>query len=356
MEGFARSVPPELLREVLAAYPGVDADHAQARAMVGGLLHRSFVVTTPGAEFVAQRVSPIFSPAIHDNIRAVARHLAARGCTTVTLCETASGALFVDLPDGGRWRLMERLPGAIFETCAGAAQARSAAAQVAAFHAALADFDAPLAPMGIPYHDTPRYLADLADAIARHPDHPRNADVAALAKRVFDAMARCRPDADLPRRVVHGDLKFSNVMFAGTAGADRERATALIDLDTLCRLPIYYDLGDAWRSWTNRCAEDVPEAELDLAVFAATAEGYLANTGLRLAPAERASLEHAFERLTLEVCARFATDTLEEHYFAWEPDRFSSAAEHNWARARGQWSLYQQARDTETERLRVLRD
>lgn len=356
MQGSARSVPPELIRDVLAAYPGVDADHAQARAMVGGLLHQSFVVTTPGGEFVAQRVSPIFAPAIHDNIRAVARHLAARGCTTVTLCETADGALFVDLPGGGRWRLMERLPGAIFETCAGPAQARSAAGQVAAFHAALADFDAPLAPMGIPYHDTPRYLADLADAVARHPDHPRQADVAALATRVFDAMAACRPEADLPRRVVHGDLKFSNVMFAGTSGPDRDRATALIDLDTLCRLPIYYDLGDAWRSWSNRCAEDVPEAELDPAVFAATAEGYLSHPGLRLEPAERASLEHAFERLTLEVCARFATDTLEERYFAWEPDRFPSAAEHNWARARGQWNLYRQARDTESERLRVLRD
>ena len=355
MEGAARSVPSELLDQVLAAYPRLDPKRAEARALSSGLLHESFEVTTPVGRFVAQRVSPIFSPAIHDNIRAVSRHLAARGCATVTLCETASGALYVDLPGGARWRLLERLPGATFETCSGAGQARSAGAQVAAFHAALSDFAAPLAPMGIPYHDTPRYLADLAEAVARRRDHPRNADVASLADRVFAAMHALRPAADLPRRVVHGDLKFSNVMFAGDSGRDRERATALIDLDTLCRLPIYYDLGDAWRSWTNRRAEDVPEAEFDLAIFAATADGYLSHPELRLDEAERRSLDHAFELLTLEVCARFAADALNESYFAWDPTRFPSASEHNWSRARGQWSLYQQARATRTERLDLLR-
>jgi Ser/Thr protein kinase RdoA (MazF antagonist) len=355
MEGAARSVPSELFDHVLAAYPRLDAKRAEARALGNGLLHESFAVTSPAGEFVAQRVSPIFSPAIHDNIRAVARHLAARGCATVTLCETASGALYVDLPGGARWRLLERLPGATFETCSGAAQARSAGAQVAAFHAALSDFAAPLAPMGIPYHDTPRYLADLAEAVARRHEHPRHADVAALADRVFAAMEELRPPAHLPHRVVHGDLKFSNVMFAGASGRDRDRATALIDLDTLCRLPVYYDIGDAWRSWTNRRAEDVPEAEFDLEIFAATADGYLAHPGLRLDDAERRSLDHAFELLTLEVCARFTTDVLNECYFAWDPTRFPSAAEHNWSRARGQWSLYQQALATKTERLELLR-
>ncbi len=355
MGGVARSVPPELFERVLAAYPRLDSTRIEAHAMGSGLLHESFAVTTPSGEFVAQRVSPIFSAAIHDNIRAVGRHLVERGCKTVTLCETASGALYVDLPGGARWRLMERLPGATFETCSGAAQARSAGAQVAAFHAALADFQAPLAPMGIPYHETPRYLADLADAIARHADHPRRADVAALADRLFAAMSQLRPAADLPRRVVHGDLKFSNVMFAGESVRDRDRATALIDLDTLCRLPVYYDMGDAWRSWSNRRAEDVPEAELDLEIFTAAADGYLSHPELQLDVTERRSLDHAFELLTLEVCARFATDALNECYFAWDPDRFSTASEHNWARARGQWSLFEQARATRTERLRGLR-
>lgn len=353
MEGDSCSVPPAL-RAALAAYPGFDADALDVRPLGTGLLHASFAVTTPRGEYVAQRVSPVFAPAIHDNIRAVTQHLAERGCPTLTLCETAAGRLYVDVADGERWRLMERLSGETFETCSGVVQAHGAGAVVGAFHSALADFRAPLAPMGIAFHDTRRYLDALRDALRTHGDHPRAPDVSALAGRIFDAITARRPAHGLPLRVVHGDLKFSNVLFAGATGEERERAVALIDLDTVCRLPIYFDVGDAWRSWSNRRPEDDPEAELDVDVFVAAAEGWRSRLSLPLEETERASLEQALENVTLELCARFATDVLREEYFAWDPVRFPSSSEHNWSRARGQWRLYEQAVETARERLRVL--
>ncbi|MCH2184258.1 hypothetical protein MK280_00135, partial [Myxococcota bacterium] len=131
---------------------------------------------------------------------------------------------------------------------------------------------------------------------------------------------------------------------------------ALIDLDTVARRPLYFDLGDAWRSWCNRRTEDAQEAQLDVSIYAAAAEGYRAALGFTLSADEWRSLEVAFEWVTLELCARYATDTLEENYFAWDAEQYASAAEHNWARANGQWNLYQQALDTATVRLESLRD
>ena len=249
------------MREALAAFAGLDG--ARVEALGGGLLNESYAVSSASGEYIAQRVNPIFAPGVHDNIRAVTEHLASRGESTFRLCETRAGALFVDVPEAGRWRLMERLPGVTFDTCSTPAQARSAGRRVAAFHSALVDFDAPLAPLGFPFHDTPLHLADLRDAIERHADHARAADVRRLAVDVFAAAESCRPPLDLPLRVVHGDLKFSNVLFAGPRPPGSDDAQALIDLDTVCRLPIYLDLGDALRSWCNRRVEDDPEAELD---------------------------------------------------------------------------------------------
>ena len=146
--------------------------------------------------------------------------------------------------------------------------------------------------------------------------------------------------------MIHGDLKFSNVLFVPSASSPPPGdAHALIDLDTVLRRPIYHDLGDAWRSWCNRRPEDDPEAELDLEVLEAAAGGYLAALAFDLGADERSSLERALESLALELAARFLTDALEERWFGFDADRYARSGLHQLDRARGQLSLYVQARD-----------
>ena len=55
-----------------------------------------------------------------------------------------------------------------------------------------------------------------------------------------------------------------------------------------------------------------------------------------------------------ELCARFAADAILEAYFGWDAQRFPGRGEHNLARARGQWALYQAVRDTRDQRRRIL--
>jgi Ser/Thr protein kinase RdoA (MazF antagonist) len=340
-----------VLERALAAF---DLAAPRAEPIPVGLIHSSFAVHDGAAAYVLQRVSPIFSPGIHENIRAVTEQLHRRGVATLRLVPTRTGALFVDLGDDGRWRLLTRVQGVGFDVCESPAQARSAGALVARFHGALVDLAHDFRPLGIPFHDTPAHLAALEAALAARRDHPLARDVAALAAEILPAARDDAGLAGLPLRVAHGDLKFNNVLFAGPAGAERERAVSLIDLDTVSRMPLWVELGDAWRSWCNRRGEDSAEAELDLERFRAAAEGWLSGVGFPLAPGERESLALGLERIALELAARFAADALEERYFAWDAARFASRGEHNLLRARGQLSLFRQARETRAERLRVL--
>jgi Ser/Thr protein kinase RdoA (MazF antagonist) len=346
------STPPPELVEALAAYPALEAP--RVTPLEGGLLHASYAVKANGREYIAQRVNPVFSPRIHDNIRLVTRHLEAKGIETLRLIETRAGDLFVDLEAGGRWRLLSRLPGVTFELCGSAEQARSASEVIAVFHAALLDLEEPLHPLGFVFHDTPLHLRELRRAIGQHPDHALLGEVKRIAAEVERVVASWDDLGSMPRRVVHGDLKISNVLYEGAEPPECTRARALIDLDTVCRLPLYVELGDAWRSWCNLRGEDAVEAELDMALFRAAVEGYLSSSTVVQSKSELLSLAEGIERVSLELCARFATDVLCESHFGFDCERFATAGEHNLLRALGQLSLSQQARETRAEQLRFV--
>jgi Ser/Thr protein kinase RdoA (MazF antagonist) len=267
---------------------------------------------------------------------------------------TRDGSTHADLGAGGRWRVVTRLPGTGFDVCQAPELAHSAGLLVGAFHAALVDFDEPLHPLGFVFHDTPSHLADLERSLATGSAHRLYAEVAALARRVLSAARALPVSPPLPSRVIHGDLKFNNVLFLADTAGGAWRAHALIDLDTLSRMPLWVELGDALRSWCNRRGEDSEQAELDLGYFRAAIEGYLARMSAHVGSDELASLTEAIERMALELAARFATDALEERYFGWNRERFPASGEHNLLRARGQLSLAEQARATREEQLRFL--
>jgi len=76
--------------------------------------------------------------------------------------------------------------------------------------------------------------------------------------------------------------------------------------------------------------------------------------GRPLSETERRSLSTAPERLTLELCTRYVTDSLEECYFGWDDTHFATRGEHNLVRARGQWHLFRAACGTREAREQIL--
>src|SRR5262249_59512082 len=160
-------------------------------------------------------------------------------------------------------------------------------------------------------HDTPAHLAKLAAAVeARGAGHRLGREVAELARAVQAGAAALPPLPALPARVCHGDLKFSNILFADHEPPASQRAVCLIDLDTVGPLSLAYELGDAWRSWCNRAGEDLTEARFDLDIMRASVDGYREGLDRPLDADTRRGLLLGVEWVSLELAARFAADAL----------------------------------------------
>lgn len=319
----------------------------------GGLINDTFAVDSDAGAFVLQRVHPVFTPQVHDNIAAVTARLVERGIATPVLRATAAGGLWSEQPDGV-WRLMTRMPGVAFAAVRSPGQARAAAALLARFHGALVDLPHRFVGMRVGVHDTAAHLRGLEEAVAEHGGHRLHAEVAALAAEIVAGAAALPAPDGLPERVVHGDPKFNNVLFEGEGPRACERPVCLVDLDTAGPGLLHLELGDMWRSWCNLRGEDERRAAFELGIFEASLSGY---ASARTAPtdAEREALVHGLEWITLELAARFAADALRERYFGWDESRFPARGEHNLVRAQGQWSLHAEVLATRAQRLAAIR-
>ncbi|MCB9673674.1 MAG: phosphotransferase [Alphaproteobacteria bacterium] len=306
--------------------------------MDAGLINQTHGVAVRGRLVgVLQRLNThIFRAEVHHDIDAVTRHLAAKGLPTTRLVPTQAGGLWHTDADGGVWRVLLPIGDRTVHKIADVSDAREAGALVARFHAATADLDHAFRFTRPGAHDTDKHMADLRMALMMHRGHRLYDAVARLSDGILDGWDAWEGPSDLPERIIHGDLKISNVRFTGG------EATALIDLDTLARGTIDVELGDAMRSWCNPASENVTNAVFDAGIFRAAMEGYRRDGSLTAD--EWDAIVPGIERICLELSARFARDALEESYFGFDPS-YGGRGEHNLLRARGQASLARSVRE-----------
>lgn len=312
--------------------------HGRAFAPFGaGLINETFVVEGREARYILQRVHPLWSAEVHEDIRAVTTHLAKKGLATPRLVPTDDGALCVVDDDGRLWRTLTYVEGTkSYVRLASRALAEEAGALTGRVHRALTDLEHDYRFTRGNVHDTEKHLAVLAAALEEHRGHRLYDEVAAIARPLLDD-ARALPSfAGLPLRHVHGDLKVSNLLFD-----DDDKGVCVCDFDTLARMIWPFEMGDALRSWCNPGGEDQGEVRFDLALFEAAVSGYAREAKGFVTAEERALLAAGVMTITLELSARFLADALHEVYFGFDAERFPARGEHNLVRGRGQWELYQ---------------
>jgi len=328
---------------VLAAYPGLE--HAKVSALEGGLINRTFRVETATAVFVLQALHPIFKAELHTDIEAVTSHLAQKGLVTPRLLRTKDGALFQRDADGIVWRGMTFVNAVAFAKLPNLALAREAGALVGRFHQATNDLVHTFAFQRLGVHDTPAHLRKLEAALSQLKSHVHYTTIAPVGEEILERAHALKPIDQSRTRIVHGDLKVSNLLFD-----DAGKGVCLVDLDTLGRMPLAYEMGDAWRSWCNPLGEDVSETRFDLALFSESAKGYLAVA--HVDRQHRETLVAGIETIALELSARFCADALLEVYFGWNAQKYPDRSTHNLVRASGQLSL---ARSIDTQRATIER-
>ena len=322
---------------------------APVERATSGLINPTWYVRSrTGAELVLQRLNPIFPAEVNIDIAAVTRHLAAKGVLTPRLIPSSSGRLWFE-HDDAVWRVLTRIPGVTLDALSSPAQAREAGRVLAEFHRSVSDLEHEFGTERLGVHDTARHLRMLRDALAEFRAHREFESVRPLAERVLAAAAALPALPAMPDRVVHGDPKISNVMFAPRG----DRALCLIDLDTLARMPVALELGDALRSWCNPATEDAADARFVRPFYAAAVEGYAAAARGLLGREEWGAIADSTLTITVELAARFCADALRERYFRWDERRYPSASAHNQARTRAQLAIAETLR-VELPALREL--
>jgi len=315
-----------------------------------GLINQTFLVQTrDGAGYVLQRLHKIFPATVNDDIEVVTARLEARGLVTPRLLRTASGRLWVDRPDG-LWRLMTYIPGEVVERVESDTRAGEAGRLLGRFHVALADLDYRFAGARTGIHVISRHLAKLRQALEAHRGHPSYPEILPLGQSILAVAGQLAPLPSLPARVVHGDPKISNFVFEAETG----RGLCLVDLDTLNRMPLPLELGDALRSWCNPAGEDTASTGFSVGHFRAALSGYAQAARQLITPEESGCLIDATLTIMVELAARFCADALNESYFAWNPARFASRSEHNRVRAEGQLAAWRECSAREEELTAIV--
>lgn len=168
------------------------------------------------------------------------------------------------------------------------------------------------------FHITPEYLKKY-DQILTQPGARERLSLSAEARRLAKfiegrrdfahVLESARERGEIQLRPIHGDPKITNVMIDKVTG----KGTSIVDLDTVKPGLIHYDFGDAVRSGCNPAGEeatDLKEVTLDLDLFRALVQGYLAEAVGFLTEGDIKYLYDSVRLIAFELGLRFFKDYL----------------------------------------------
>jgi len=153
----------------------------------------------------------------------------------------------------------------------------------------------------------------------------------------------------IPTRITHNDTKINNILFD-----KKGDVLCVIDLDTVLNSTVLNDFGDAIRSYANTGAEDdnnLENVSMNIEIFSAFAQGYLAETKSFLTEKEIEYLAFSALYITFEQVLRFLMDYINgDKYYK------TNSPEHNLIRSRAQYKLLQSMEEQFDEMNRIVKE
>ncbi len=275
-----------------------------------------------------------------ENIDKVTEHMRAKkpGEVSLHFHHTADRKTYVE--DGENfWRMTNYIPSVTYDVVTNLNLIRNAGKAFGEFQMLLADFAPDELFETIPnFHNTRARFEKLVQSVAADPKG-RVAEVREELDWLMEVQDKACTLTDmlsrgeLPLRVTHNDTKINNVLFR----KDSDEPIVVIDLDTVMPGLVGHDFGDAIRFAANFVREDSREydkAGVNLDIFRAFAEGFLAMTAHTLTENEISTMALSCFVLTVELATRFLDD-----YILGSPYFKTNYPEHNLVRTRCQIAL-----------------
>lgn len=327
----------------------------------GGLINDTFLVETDDhamPRFILQRISrEVFARPrqLMANLAILHAHISKEPGASIRLqipkIITAGKALYFQDDDGGFWRALTFIDNSCtLQSLPDSGVAGQVGYALGHFHYLLRGLHPGLLHDTLPgFHCTPEYLRQYRQVLNRTDVGLRSGDEAfcvdSIAANSNDAavLEDAREQGLLPLRVIHGDPKLDNFLFARDSG----RVISLIDLDTVKPGLSHYDIGDCLRSCCQRGAPVV----FDVSLCRAILQGYLGEVGSFFSEQDYRYLYPAIRLLPYELGLRFFTDHLQgNRYFKVTRPR------QNLQRAVAQFQLLQSIVSQEREIMETIED
>ena len=292
----------------------------RSRRLGGGLVNVTYLAESTDTELrlIIQKIGNVIEPELAQDLPVYTRHLAQAGweCSTPIHINEA-----VD-NEGSVWRGMpyiesdEYPPQTIDVDTAG-----DIGELLARWHSTMQWLDYEPR-FRIPnFHNTSHHARSLFYNTDELPGNTQE-----LARSVLNSHAELTPLPNAPTQLIHGDPKIENFLFRNG------KPFTLIDLDTVMRGPVWFDVGDLLRSVASKDLRQSKEVDQDK--INCLIEGYFnaARPGMSLADfADFSKL--ATQHISLELAMRYLNDIVDATYFSWDDKEYASRTENHTARA-----------------------
>ncbi|WP_121639581.1 phosphotransferase enzyme family protein [Virgibacillus sp. Bac330] len=295
-----------------------------------GLFNKTFIVQDSGIYYILQKVNSILKENVFYNIEHITERMSKLGWEMPNIIRTRSGTLYHQTKDGTIWRLYNYILGENIKDI-NKIDLYMMGSLLSKFHSDLYKINfIPKSPISN-FHNFSYYLKK----IERLKKFILDKKLYSIAEDIL-TIKEIEIISTKNVQLIHGDCRFQNIIY------DKNGIPfTFIDLDTFMNGSIFIDIGDLLRSIS--CDEEQIRPSISVDNIKKVINGYYNCMKEKMGKVDFVKSTLAgFKQITLELCMRFVIDYVEDYYFAWDKEKYSSRKENNRLIAIGQWDLYNQ--------------